>query len=60
MQNRPRNSELTLCNGICEAEERLGAAKRREDTARQRAEADAQLLQQRLLSAEEKASAPAP
>ena len=36
------------------AEERLNAAKRREDAARQRAEANVQLLQQQLKAAESK------
>ena len=38
----------------CCAEARLQAVKRREDAARQRAEADVQLLQQRLKAAESK------
>ena len=38
------------------AEERLNAARRREEAARQRAEADVQLLQQRLKAAESKVS----
>lgn len=38
------------------AEERLNAARRREEAARQRADADVQLLQQRLKAAESKVS----